>query len=89
MQSWRLLRCVRIRKALLGAGKTGVRILGRVEKGFFEKEKEMVSRRPMQLTSKIRPYVPSTEQGSDCFLNYVVEAAIVEKRWKAIEMGTK
>lgn len=47
-------------------------------------EKETVPRCSVQLASGMKSYTPSTEQGSDKFLKYVVERAIMEDSWKSI-----
>lgn len=43
-------------------------------------EKNRVPRCPLQLASKIKPYTPATDYGTDELLKYVVESKIMKKR---------
>lgn len=56
--------------------------MGESEEGraFVLRGKERVLRCAFQVASRMRPYTPSPEQGSDEFLKYVVEMEIMKKR---------
>lgn len=56
---------------------------------FVAAEKEMIPRWPLQLASKMRPGMPSTEQNNDTFSELVVEREVSEEKWESTRSAKK